>query len=59
VKSEISWRNKKGHRGEYETIVLVRTYFTPILKAEKEAKYRARNKQATRQEIKVGEEYKT
>jgi hypothetical protein len=38
--------------------VIVRTIFTPILKAAKEAKYREGNKQATRQEIKVGEEYK-
>jgi hypothetical protein len=41
-----------------QTIVTVRKLFTPVLKAAKEAKYRARNKQATRQEIKAGEEYK-
>jgi hypothetical protein len=38
--------------------VAVQKVFTPIFKATKKVKYRARNKQATRQKIKVGEESK-
>jgi hypothetical protein len=36
VKTKTSWRNKKGRRGENKSIVPVQTFFTPILKAEKQ-----------------------
>ena len=59
MKTKVSWRNKNGQRGENKSVVAVQKVFTPILKAAKKAKYRARNKQATRQRLKIGEEYKT
>jgi len=37
VKTKVSWHNKRWHHGENKSTVVVQTFFTPILKAQKQS----------------------